>query len=123
MQLRSRRALADYIDLLGVSERQLARNAGLSHSTVNHLVTGRRSSCSLRTAVAIERALDCPPGLLFSPDTDADRLAMYRLWADSETRPASAAADPAELGTDGVDRARVMRESKQGRRRSSAWRR
>ena len=86
MQLRSRRALADYIDLLGVSERQLARSAGLSHSTVNHLVTGRRNSCSLHTAVAIERALDCPLGLLFSPDTDADRLAMYRLWADSEAR-------------------------------------
>jgi transcriptional regulator with XRE-family HTH domain len=86
MQLRSRRALADYIDLLGISERQLARSAGLSHSTVNHLVTGRRNTCSLRTAVAVERALDCPLGLLFSPDTDADRLAMYRLWADAETR-------------------------------------
>jgi len=86
MQLRSRRALADYIDLLGISERQLARSAGLSHSTVNHLVTGRRNSCSLPTAVAIERALDCPPGLLFAPDTDADRLAMYRLWADSDAR-------------------------------------
>jgi transcriptional regulator with XRE-family HTH domain len=84
MQLRSRRALADYIDIVGLSERQVARSAGLSHSTVNHLVTGRRSSCSLRTAVAIERALDCPPGLLFSPDTDADRLAMYRLWSDAE---------------------------------------
>jgi DNA-binding Xre family transcriptional regulator len=80
MQLRSRRALADYIDLLGISERQLARTAGLSHSTVNHLVTGRRESCSLRTAVAIERALDCPPGLLFAPDTESDRIAMYRLW-------------------------------------------
>src|SRR6185503_6701554 len=66
MQLRSRRALGDYIDLLGISERQLARNAGLSHSTVNHLVTGRRTTCSLRTAMAIERALDCPPGLLFA---------------------------------------------------------
>ena len=78
MQLRSRRALADYIDIAGVSERQLARSAGLSHSTVNHLVTGRGTSCSLRTAVAIERALDCPPGLLFAPDTDADRVSMYR---------------------------------------------
>ena len=79
MQLRSRRALGDYIDLLGISERQLARNAGLSHSTVNHLVTGRRTTCSLRTAVAIERALDCPAGLLFAPDNEADRLALYRL--------------------------------------------
>lgn len=84
MQLRSRRAFAEYIDTVGVSERQLARSAGLSHSTVNHLVTGRRDSCSLRTAVAIERALDCPPGMLFAPDTDADRLALAALWADSE---------------------------------------
>jgi DNA-binding Xre family transcriptional regulator len=79
MQLRSRRALGDYIDLLGISERQLARNAGLSHSTVNHLVTGRRNSCSLRTALAIERALDCPPGLLFAPANESDRLALYRI--------------------------------------------
>jgi transcriptional regulator with XRE-family HTH domain len=86
MQLRSRQALADYIDLLGLSERQVARSAGLSHSTVNHLVTGRRVSCSLRTAMAIERVLDCPPGLLFAPDTDADRLAMSRLWSRAEAR-------------------------------------
>lgn len=79
MRLRSRRALADYIDLLGISERQLSRTAGLSHSTVNHLVTGRRDSCSLATAVAIERALGCPAGLLFAPETESDRLAIYRL--------------------------------------------
>lgn len=79
MQLRSRRALGDYIDLLGISERQLARSAGLSHSTVNHLVTGRRDSCSLATAVAIERVLGCPPGLLFAPGSESDRLALYRL--------------------------------------------
>lgn len=89
MLLRSRRALGDYIDLLGMSERELARSAGLSHSTVNHLVTGRRDSCSLRTAVAIERALDCPPGLLFAPDTDADRLTLYRIWSKSESSRAA----------------------------------
>jgi transcriptional regulator with XRE-family HTH domain len=93
MQLRSRRALGDYIDLLGLSERQLARSAGLSHSTVNHLVTGRRDSCSLRTAVAIERVLNCPPGLLFAPDTEADRLAVYRLWSEADpTIPAAGSA-------------------------------
>jgi transcriptional regulator with XRE-family HTH domain len=84
MQLRSRRALGDYINLLGISERELARKAGLSHSTVNHLVTGRRDSCSLNTAVAIERALNCPPGLLFAPDTESDRLALYQLRAKGE---------------------------------------
>ncbi|HEX2904713.1 MAG TPA: helix-turn-helix transcriptional regulator [Jatrophihabitans sp.] len=79
MQLRSRRALGDYIDLLGMSERELARSAGLSHSTVNHLVTGRRDSCSLATAVAIERVLGCPPGLLFAATSEAERRAVYRL--------------------------------------------
>lgn len=101
MQLRSRRALADYIDIVGISERQLARSAGLSHSTVNHLVTGRRTSCSLRTAVAIERGLGCPPGLLFAPDTDADRLAMYRLWSDPKS---GAAGRDAESGSDPLTR-------------------
>ncbi len=79
MQLRNRRALADCLDLLGVSEREVARIAGLSHSTVNHLVTGRRSNCSPTTAVAIERALDCEPGLLFTPDGEADRATLRRL--------------------------------------------
>ena len=65
MRLRSRTVLADYIVLLGVSERALARRAGLSHSTVNHLVLGRRDTCSEATARAIEQALRCPPGLLF----------------------------------------------------------
>jgi plasmid maintenance system antidote protein VapI len=55
--------------LLGISERQVAREAGLSHATLNHLITGRRSSCSERTALAIERVLGCPSGLLFSPTT------------------------------------------------------
>ena len=81
MQLRSRRALGDYIDLLGMSEREVARTAGLSHSTVNHLITGRRDTCSLRTAVAIEHVLDCPPGLLFAPETDVERQALFELWS------------------------------------------
>jgi plasmid maintenance system antidote protein VapI len=67
MQLRSRSVLADYIRLLGLTEREFARRAGLSHSTVNHLVVGRRGRCSAKTATAIETALGCPPGLLFSP--------------------------------------------------------
>ncbi|UQX87981.1 helix-turn-helix domain-containing protein [Jatrophihabitans telluris] len=65
MRLRSRDVLADYIRLLGMSERAFAAQAGLGHATVNHLITGRRVSCSAATAAAIERALGCPPGLLF----------------------------------------------------------
>jgi plasmid maintenance system antidote protein VapI len=60
--------LADYIRLLGLSERGFARRCGLSHSTVNHLITGRRATCSAETAAVIESVLNCPPGLLFSSD-------------------------------------------------------
>ena len=71
MRLRDREVFAGYIALLGVSERAFAEAAGLSHSTVNHLVSGRRSTCSAATAHAIERALRCPPGLMFAIDGTA----------------------------------------------------
>ncbi len=54
MQLRSRDALVICLEATGMSERQLARMAGLSHATVNHLITGRRTGCTLATAHAIE---------------------------------------------------------------------
>lgn len=70
MQLRSRIALIQCLEVAGVSERELARRAGLGHATVNHLLTGRRTSCSLATARAIERALEVGEGTLFRPDVD-----------------------------------------------------
>jgi transcriptional regulator with XRE-family HTH domain len=57
-----------YLRLLGVSERELAERAGVGHATVNHLLSGRRTRCTPRTASAIESALGCPPGLFFEPD-------------------------------------------------------
>lgn len=81
MQLRSREALIDCLDRSCMSERELARAAGLSHATVNHLFTGRRTTCSLGTARAIERVFDFAPGSLFAPDTDGDRVAMSRLMS------------------------------------------
>jgi transcriptional regulator with XRE-family HTH domain len=65
VQLRSRDALIVYLEATGMSERQLARVAGLGHATVNHLVTGRRTRCSRTTARAIETALGCAKGTLF----------------------------------------------------------
>lgn len=65
MQLRSRDALVICLEATGMSERQLARMAGLSHATVNHLITGRRTGCTLATAHAIESALGVGPGTLF----------------------------------------------------------
>jgi transcriptional regulator with XRE-family HTH domain len=75
MQLRSRDALIICLDATGMSERQLARVAGLSHATVNHLVTGRRTGCTLATARAIETALGVGEGTLFDNtyDLEADR--------------------------------------------------
>ncbi len=65
MRLRSREVLVECLELACISERELARRAGLSHSTVNHLCTGRRDTCSQQSACAIEKALDLEEGKLF----------------------------------------------------------
>lgn len=65
MRVRDAEVLRAYVRLLGVSQRALAARAGIGHATLNHLLSGRRSTCSLRTARAIERALACPAGLFF----------------------------------------------------------
>lgn len=72
MQLRSREALIICLEASGMSERQLARVAGLGHATVNHLVTGRRTRCSPATALAIEKALGCEEGTLFEGPRPTD---------------------------------------------------
>jgi transcriptional regulator with XRE-family HTH domain len=55
--LRDREALALVVSQCGLSERELARQAFLGHSTLNHLLTGRRNSCSVQTAQAIAEVL------------------------------------------------------------------
>jgi plasmid maintenance system antidote protein VapI len=83
MLLRSRETLIECLELSGLSERELARAAPLGHATVNHLVTGRRASCSLTTAIAIERVFDVSPGTLFAPESQQEKLAvtaMYSSW-------------------------------------------
>jgi transcriptional regulator with XRE-family HTH domain len=65
MRVRDSAALRAYLRLLGLSERALAARAGIGHATVNHLLSGRRRTCSAATAAAIESALACPPGLFF----------------------------------------------------------
>lgn len=66
MELRSRRLLNDYVKHMGWSGRQLAKEAGLGHAIVAHLLKGTRTTCSKKTADAIEDALGCPRHLLFS---------------------------------------------------------
>jgi transcriptional regulator with XRE-family HTH domain len=79
MQLRSRQALIECLEAVGLSERELARAAGLGHATVNHLLTGRRDGCSLGTARAIEQVFEIPAGGLFMPDTAADLAGLAEL--------------------------------------------
>jgi hypothetical protein len=71
MRIRDPETMRGYLRLLRLSERGLATRAGVGHATVNHLLSGRRSTCSRRTAIAIEQALACPAGLFFASDADA----------------------------------------------------
>jgi hypothetical protein len=75
VRLKDRQLLARYIgrDGLNISGRELARRAGLGRAIVGHLLSGRRTTCSKATAVAIERALGCPNGLLFVETVSAVR--------------------------------------------------
>jgi hypothetical protein len=68
MRVRDPSVLRGYISLVGLSERELARRAGISHSTLNHLLTGRRTVCTQSTARAVERALGCGTGVFFGRD-------------------------------------------------------
>lgn len=66
VKLKSHRALMEYMAFHRIGTAyELARRAGLKPGAVGHLVAGRRNSCSLHTAGAIEDALGCPPGFLF----------------------------------------------------------
>jgi transcriptional regulator with XRE-family HTH domain len=85
VHVRDGAALRAYVRLLGMSERSLATKAGIGHATLSHLLSGRRSTCSPRTASAIEAALACPAGLFFEAETGA-RSALSRRRA-SARRP------------------------------------
>jgi len=65
MRVRDRDTLRGFVRLLHLSERGLAAEAGVGHATVNHLLSGRRETCSLETARAIEHVLGCADGVFF----------------------------------------------------------
>lgn len=67
VRLKSRRVLTEYCEFHKLSGRALAKRAGLGPAIVGHLISGRRTTCNLATARAIEEALQCPPGFLFEP--------------------------------------------------------
>ena len=72
MQVRDRVALRAYVRLAGLSERSLATRAGVAPATVNHLLSGRRTSCSPRVAAAIAAVLECPLDVFFGPTAGGD---------------------------------------------------
>ena len=67
MRVRDRDTLRGFVRLMRMSERSLAVQAGVGHATVNHLLSGRRETCSPETAEAIEYVLGCPSGVFFEP--------------------------------------------------------
>lgn len=67
MRLKEAMMLRQYMSYKRLTIRDLAREANLSRSTVGHLVSGERCNAKPETARAIEEALGCPPGLLFTP--------------------------------------------------------
>lgn len=50
-----------------ISVRELAAKVGCSHSTVGHLRSGFRKTCSPEIANKIAKALECPIEALFVP--------------------------------------------------------
>ena len=83
MKLISAKAFSQYVEHRGFSARSLAAAtsselkkakamrgdspATCSKSTIGHLMSGHRDSCSPSMARAIEKALDAPAGSLFVP--------------------------------------------------------
>lgn len=76
MRLRSRELLAQLVEGTGLSEREVARRAGIGHATLNHLLTARRQSCSAPTALAVSTLLLCPPSALFVAESPRERRAL-----------------------------------------------
>ena len=73
VRLISRRNLRGYMDLRNETNRSLAEKTRgeAGRAIIGHLRSGQRTSCSPRTARAIEEALGVLPGSLFEVDVAA----------------------------------------------------
>ncbi len=68
MRLASSDTLRALMQQKGFSHRRLARYCGLAGpGMVDHLVSGRRTSCTVKLAERIAEALDVPLSVLFMP--------------------------------------------------------
>lgn len=84
VRLKSRRVLKQFMDYQQIrTGYALAKKAGILPGTAQHLVSGRRNSCSPATAAAIEEALGCPVGFLFERSMSRLVLALGDHQADT----------------------------------------
>lgn len=65
-EVKSAKLLAAQIDYSGLDCARIAERADCSRQMISFLKTGRYKSCTPRLAAKIERALDVPPGTLFT---------------------------------------------------------
>lgn len=65
MRLKSPEMLRQYMVFKGLNIRQLADAACVARATIGHLHSGVRVTAKPETARKVEKALGCPPGLLF----------------------------------------------------------
>lgn len=78
MRLISREAFRQYMEFRNETNISLGRKAGVSKAIVGHLRSGQRATCSGKTANAIERALNAPPGSLFLAELPNAQLGNQR---------------------------------------------
>lgn len=81
MRLISRERLAAFVGPepdKKMSQRRLARYAGVHPSFINHLTSGRRKSCEPRTAELIAEALEVPLDVLFMPETASSAIPLSK---------------------------------------------
>lgn len=84
VRLISTQVLRQYMEFRGETNRSLAEKCGpgVGRAIVSHLRSGQRTTCTGRTANAIERALNAPPGSLFVPEvTTAQPVNRRRIAA------------------------------------------
>lgn len=67
------RALASYMTYKGFTVRTLAFRTGVNRSTIGHLRSGKRTTCSPEAAIAICKVLDVPTQIIFS-DRSVERV-------------------------------------------------
>ena len=65
--------VAYYLELLGVSQSELARRMGTGRQTVNSVIKGGRRGPTLDTVLAISEALDVPIQEMVDKMNEGDR--------------------------------------------------